>query len=837
MSSLKIGLVASSSDESQLLVNLLTQSGAQIVHQIEASEINDEHLEDQSIHVWLLCVDDDSWHDQIDHLLDESEIPVYFNEPGTLQKQSHPEFWCSNLLNRLYEMTDIEPDDNSSSVSEAKVTSDEETTSDDEITSQNEVELSENNRASEASEPTSSIADNLNLETSLEELDLNSVGLPDDIAAELVSELESLPSVLAAEEEQFATDENSIETSPLAEPETVAEEVEIDFEHLPNEPVEENFNIGLGDAPTESVLSKRDTETQELDTPPVDYFEEETVELDLSHDEESLIQDIQDEVQAHEGNAKAAADEDSLELSIEQPMDLDSTPFELAELDLGGDDDDISLDISNFSSDDNTTEHDVEIENKAEGEPLAEPSEFELDLELADFDSEIAEESSEGDVSSGDGDQSEIERLSANLSLESLDGEKPVSGKAQFAIDLGDDELLAKSDTKDLEETNTETSQAAISQQAAATGETLEDFAEIEAEVEIESAVEPELDLDLGAPDELSLDDFEIDDDSEIALDPEVVQSIAASALESDENAEKNDEEKLAKQDQSENLIEPSSEEFESALESFSLTEESKSATENSTPVSDVSETEVQNEIDKISEEVTEIVEPSSDTIQLADFEIPMLEEAAVHIEFEEKQNTAVAKPTTPCWVIGASLGGPAAVKRFLHCIPKDINASFIIAQHIDENFLPVLAEILTNNSQFEVEIANGSNNMQAGKVYLAPLKGKIVILRDGSMLIDHSQKWSGPYSPCINDVIEAVSGVYAESSGAIIFSGMGEDGLQGAIKMRQAGGKVWAQSPETCANASMPESVIDAQQTDFIGSPEELAQRLLSFLPLSVTS
>jgi chemotaxis response regulator CheB len=151
--------------------------------------------------------------------------------------------------------------------------------------------------------------------------------------------------------------------------------------------------------------------------------------------------------------------------------------------------------------------------------------------------------------------------------------------------------------------------------------------------------------------------------------------------------------------------------------------------------------------------------------------------------------------------------------------------------QHIDENFLPVLADILTTNSHFDVKIANGSNQMTPGDVYLAPLKGKMIFLQDGSMLVDHSQKWSEPYSPCIDDVIESLSSIYKEQSGAIIFSGMGQDGLNGAKKMRALGGSIWAQSIDTCANSSMPEAVINSELTELVANPEVLAERLSEFV------
>jgi chemosensory pili system protein ChpB (putative protein-glutamate methylesterase) len=233
-------------------------------------------------------------------------------------------------------------------------------------------------------------------------------------------------------------------------------------------------------------------------------------------------------------------------------------------------------------------------------------------------------------------------------------------------------------------------------------------------------------------------------------------------------------------------------------------------------------------------EAVTVSEKPIAQEAESEEVEIPMLDEEAPSMEFEQISvavNSNQDSDVLPCWVIGASLGGPAAVKRFIQCIPKDIKASFIIAQHIDESFLKVLAEILTTNSQFEVSIATGSNEMKQGTFFLAPLNGKTVFLQDGSMLVDRSQKWSGPYLPCIDDVIDSVSQSYGANSGAIIFSGMGEDGLAGARKMRERGGIVWAQSVETCANSSMPESIINNDQADFIGTPEELAEALVKRL------
>ena len=107
MSKLSIGLVTSPSEESKQLIDLLESQGVDVLYQIAPAEIESVHIENETLNVWLLSVDDDHWHDNIDQLLDESDASIYFNEPGTLSKQSHPEYWSQKLVSRLYELSGI----------------------------------------------------------------------------------------------------------------------------------------------------------------------------------------------------------------------------------------------------------------------------------------------------------------------------------------------------------------------------------------------------------------------------------------------------------------------------------------------------------------------------------------------------------------------------------------------------------------------------------------------------------------------------------------------------------------------------------------------------------
>jgi two-component system chemotaxis response regulator CheB/chemosensory pili system protein ChpB (putative protein-glutamate methylesterase) len=69
----------------------------------------------------------------------------------------------------------------------------------------------------------------------------------------------------------------------------------------------------------------------------------------------------------------------------------------------------------------------------------------------------------------------------------------------------------------------------------------------------------------------------------------------------------------------------------------------------------------------------------------------------------------------------------------------------------------------------------------------------------------------------------------FGSGAGAIVFSGMSEDAVEGSRRIVAAGGRVYAQTPETCVVSSMVDAVCESGMVAFIGSPKELAEKLLS--------
>lgn len=178
-------------------------------------------------------------------------------------------------------------------------------------------------------------------------------------------------------------------------------------------------------------------------------------------------------------------------------------------------------------------------------------------------------------------------------------------------------------------------------------------------------------------------------------------------------------------------------------------------------------------------------------------------------------------------WVLGASLGGPAAVKLFLDCLPEELPVAFILAQHIDAGFVETLTKVLVRDNKLSSEVAHEGTQLAQGKVLIAPTEYEIAFTETG-IVVNAGKDWEGPYAPSIDQVISNVSGTFKDRAGAILFSGMGNDGSIAAPQMVERGGEVWAQTADTCACSSQPDSVRETGCVAYSGSPEQLALALV---------
>lgn len=184
-------------------------------------------------------------------------------------------------------------------------------------------------------------------------------------------------------------------------------------------------------------------------------------------------------------------------------------------------------------------------------------------------------------------------------------------------------------------------------------------------------------------------------------------------------------------------------------------------------------------------------------------------------------------------WVLGASLGGPQAVRAFLSRLSGESPIAFILAQHIGEGFDQLLASQLDRETALHVACARAGARLRHGDVLLAPLDRALRIDRDGCVRL-HPLAERGIYSPSIDEVMHEVAQRYGANAGAIVFSGMGDDGIEGARAIAAEGGVVWAQDAASAVISSMPDHARRAGVVSLSGPPESLADQLMKTLAAS---
>lgn len=182
-------------------------------------------------------------------------------------------------------------------------------------------------------------------------------------------------------------------------------------------------------------------------------------------------------------------------------------------------------------------------------------------------------------------------------------------------------------------------------------------------------------------------------------------------------------------------------------------------------------------------------------------------------------------------WVLGASLGGPQAVRAFLgELAGKPPAVGLVLAQHIGGAFLPLLAEQLQRITGIPVVQARDGSPILTGQVTLTPV-AKRFTLTDNGLIALTDEAIPGAYRPSIDDVMLQVLSCYKHNTQAIVFSGMGDDGSRGSAAIVRAGGTVFAQSAESCVISSMPDSARQSTTVSYSAPPEALAQRMQEWI------
>jgi two-component system, chemotaxis family, protein-glutamate methylesterase/glutaminase len=168
---------------------------------------------------------------------------------------------------------------------------------------------------------------------------------------------------------------------------------------------------------------------------------------------------------------------------------------------------------------------------------------------------------------------------------------------------------------------------------------------------------------------------------------------------------------------------------------------------------------------------------------------------------------------------IGTSTGGPNALAEVIPSLPEDFPVPVVVVQHMPPLFTRLLAERLDAKSKLMVQEAEEGRPLKPGQVWIAPGNHHMVVTRKGSevALGLNQNPPENSCRPAVDVLFRSVAQTYGPNVLAVVMTGMGSDGAQGAAQIRDAGGEILVQDEATSVVWGMPRAVVEAGTADQI--------------------
>jgi two-component system chemotaxis response regulator CheB len=194
--------------------------------------------------------------------------------------------------------------------------------------------------------------------------------------------------------------------------------------------------------------------------------------------------------------------------------------------------------------------------------------------------------------------------------------------------------------------------------------------------------------------------------------------------------------------------------------------------------------------------------------------------------------NLTFLKTTDRIIAIGASTGGTEAIKDVLVNLPAEI-PPILIVQHMPEHFTKSYAERLNKLCKFEVKEAEDGEWATPGKALIAPGNKHMILKRSGARY--YVEVKDGPLvyhqRPSVEVLFSSVAKFAGPNAVGIILTGMGRDGANGLLEMKNAGAFTIAQDEKSCIVYGMPKEAVAVGAAMRIASLEKIPETLLEVL------
>ena len=175
---------------------------------------------------------------------------------------------------------------------------------------------------------------------------------------------------------------------------------------------------------------------------------------------------------------------------------------------------------------------------------------------------------------------------------------------------------------------------------------------------------------------------------------------------------------------------------------------------------------------------------------------------------------------------IGTSTGGPVALQRVLTQLPANFPAPLVLIQHMPAAFTKAFAERLDKLCRISVKEAEDGDLLRPGVALLAPGGKQMMIDSRGSVRILPGDERLN-YKPCVDITFGSAAKSFNDKVLAVVLTGMGADGREGARLLKQSGSQVWAQDEASCVIYGMPMAIVKANLADAVYGLEDIGRHL----------
>ena len=182
----------------------------------------------------------------------------------------------------------------------------------------------------------------------------------------------------------------------------------------------------------------------------------------------------------------------------------------------------------------------------------------------------------------------------------------------------------------------------------------------------------------------------------------------------------------------------------------------------------------------------------------------------------------AMIETTEKVVAIGASTGGTEALRVLLEALPADA-PGIVIVQHMPEMFTRAFAKRLDGLCQITVKEAEANDSVLRGQALIAPGNHHMLLQRSGARYFVDIK--DGPlvcrHRPSVDVLFRSAARYAGQNAVGVIMTGMGDDGANGLLEMKQAGAVTIAQDEATCVVFGMPKEAIKRKAVDRVIAPD----------------